>query len=134
MDGIIKNPIIIGLFAGVVTYSYLSWKNNEENSKRKHKKHKKDINLMIPLMVAAIVWFLAYAYFECSPTSQTQQDQNIKQSINTSGTLPIPIPPTPGYKFIKDVVPESSENRAFSLLTPGVNIPKEIPDVWLDMF
>jgi len=144
MDGIIKNPIIIGLVAGVITYAYLSWQTDKENKKKKHRKDKQEVNLIIPLVVSVIMWFIAYAYFEYTPDQQPQlgnamirqealNNLNVGPFLENTHKVPIPIPPTKGYNFTGDVLPESNDPR-FSLLTTGVNIPKDIPDVWLEMF
>lgn len=39
MDNIIKNPTFIAVVAGVITYTYIVWKNKQ--NKRKSKKQKK---------------------------------------------------------------------------------------------
>lgn len=143
MDGIIKNPIIIGLVAGVITYAYLSWQTETENKKKKHRKNKEEVNLIIPLVVSVIMWFIAYAYFEYKPEPVSAHSippnlnhlNNIDMNnfLGNSSKIPVPIAPTKGYNFTGDVLPEQSDPR-FSLLTTGVNIPKDIPDVWLEMY
>jgi len=136
---IVKNPIIIGIFAGACTYAYLQWDINEKNKKRKHKKgskkDKEEVNLLIPLVVSIIAWFIAYAYFEYKPESNENTDIVIPD-LYTRPRPPLPLPITngPGYKFVKDVVSESSEPRSFSLLTGGVTVPTKFPDVLLDMY
>jgi hypothetical protein len=40
---IIKNPVIIGLFAGTLTYVYLQYNANEKNEKNEKKLKKKKI-------------------------------------------------------------------------------------------
>ena len=63
---IFKNPIVIGLTAGAITYSYLLMTVNEKNERNEKKKNKEKehVNLFIPLVVTIIAWFIAYAYFE----------------------------------------------------------------------
>lgn len=141
MDGIIKNPIIIGLVTGVITYAYLSWQADKENSKKKNRKNKEEVNLLIPLAVSIIVWFIAYAYFEHTPISinnvptvmNPMANNDMTQFLENTSKVPLPIAPSPGYKYTGDVLPEPTDPR-FSLLTTGVNVPKNIPDVWLEMF
>ena len=148
MDGIIKNPIIIGLVAGVITYAYLSSQTEKENKKKKHRKDKEEVNLLIPLVVSVIMWFIAYAYFEYTPEPIRSNNMQItptnvnnlehldmSQFLGNASKvpLPLPIPPTKGYNFTGDVLDVPADPR-FSLLTTGVNIPKDIPDVWLDMY
>jgi len=142
MDGIIKNPIIIGLVAGVITYAYLTYEADKNNKKKKHRKEKEEVNLLMPLAVAIIFWFISYAYFEYTPESGAGHGSNIQNSIINNDIdqilgkrpTPLPIPPTIGYRFVKDAVDGSSDHNSFSLLTTGVNVPKNIPDVWLEMF
>jgi hypothetical protein len=60
---IVRNPVVIGLFVGTMTYAYLSHSAKDKNKNDKNYKKQK-INLMIPLVMALIGWFIAYAYFE----------------------------------------------------------------------
>ena len=60
---IIKNPVIIGLFFATVTYVYLYRSVNDKKKSKKHHK-KEEINLLIPLIVGLIVWFMSFAYFQ----------------------------------------------------------------------
>jgi hypothetical protein len=133
----VKNPIIIGVFAGACTYAYLQWDINEKNKKKKNKKGSKklEVNLIIPLVVTVIAWFIAYAYFEYKPESDGNTDIIIPDLYTRARPpLPLPIAHQPGYKFVKDVISESSEPRSFSLLTGGVTVPTKFPDVLLDMY
>jgi hypothetical protein len=128
---IIKNPVIIGLVAAVVTYMYMGWSIEEKNKKnKKHKKPQEEVNLMIPLVVGVILWFLAYGYFEFNGVAVTNvpvMNQQIKH--------PVPLAPDVGFRFTKDVIPTSSSDpKEFSLLTGGVTVPTVLPDVMIDMF
>lgn len=134
---IFKNPIVIGLTAGAATYGYLLMTINEKNEKNEKKKGKKkekeSVNLLIPLIVAIIAWFIAYAYFEYNtnqPHNQLIQDINPLQRP----VVPIPYPPSPKYNFVKDVLSESSDPHSFSLITQGVTIPTKLPEVLLEMY
>lgn len=134
---IIKNPVIIGLLAGTITYIYLTWNLNEKNKKRQKKGQKKEeINLMIPLVISIIGWFIAYAYFEYTPDKNTQfpQINLFDKTHNTKIEMPIPVAPQAGYKFIGDAVSDSSDPKSFSLLAGGgVTIPTKLPDVLLEL-
>ena len=132
---IIKNPIIIGLAMGALTYGYLSYtvnEKNEENSKKKKskRKEKESVNLMIPLVVAVITWFIVYAYFEYNTESQINNPQ-IMPTIGES--LPIPLPVSPKHGFIKDVMTDTSDPQPFSLINTGMTVPTKLPDVLLDI-
>jgi len=129
---VIKNPIIIGLFAGTVTYIYLTWNDNDK-SKKKSKKSQKEVNLLIPLVIAVIGWFIAYAYFQYNNEGE-DSDIIIPQIANNRRSLPLPITKTPYYRFVKDEISASSDPKSFSLLTTGVNVPTKLPDVLLEMY
>lgn len=137
---ILKNPIVIGLTAGALTYGYLTMgvnERNEKNSKQKKrgkKTEKESVNLLIPLVVGIIAWFLAYAYFEYSGDNSNTTYGETNNILKKVPPLPLPLPPSPKYNFIKDVVSESSEPRAYTLVTQGVNVPQNIPDVLMDMY
>lgn len=132
---IIKNPIIIGIAMGALTYGYLSYianEKNEENSKKKKnkRKEKESVNLMIPLVVIVIAWFIAYAYFEYSFEDQSNGNK-IMPTIGES--LPIPLPVSPKHGFIRDVISETSDPQPFSLINTGMTVPTKLPDVLLDI-
>jgi len=135
---IVKNPVIIGLLAGTITYVYLTWSLDEKNKKRQKKGQKKEeVNLIIPLVVSIIGWFIAYAYFEYTP-EKTFSNQSVNFLDKTHGArmaMPLPVAPQAGYKFVGDVVSESSDPKSFSLLAGGggVTIPTKLPDVLLEL-
>lgn len=59
---ILKNPIVIGLLAAVLTYLYIWW----EEKKRLEKNPKAKpvpTNIITPLVVGVIGWFVASNYF-----------------------------------------------------------------------
>jgi hypothetical protein len=134
---IVKNPVIIGLLAGTITYAYLTWSLTEKNKKRQKKGQKKEeVNLIIPLVVTIIGWFIAYAYFEHAPEKQPHPSSLnfLEKTHNVRMPMPLPIAPQPGYKFVGDVVSESSDPKSFSLLAGGgISIPTKLPDVLLEL-
>lgn len=127
---IIKNPIIIGFTAGILTYTYLSWDLNEKKKLKKGYKIK-EVNLLIPLVVAIIGWFIAYAYLQYNDEII---DNTVISNIGNRKGLPLPLNKIPSYRFTKDIISESSEPKSFSLLTGGVSVPSKLPDVLLDMY
>lgn len=134
---VIKNPVIIGLLAGTITYAYLSYNIEERNKRRKKKGAKKEsVNLMIPLVITIIAWFIAYAYFEYNP-QQKVEESNIAQELKLKRPfqkLPLPIISPPKYKFTRDVISESSTPQEFTLVNSrGITLPTELPDVLLEM-
>ena len=75
MTDLFKNPVSIGVFAGLLTYFYLVWdKRNEIERAKKNKKYKvnKKVDILIPALVAIVVWFIAYLYF-----NKDSQNKNI---------------------------------------------------------
>lgn len=64
---ILKNPIVLAVFAGTMTYLYFLWESNKKyknlKGSKKHEKIKNSISLFIPIVVGAIVGILAYAFF-----------------------------------------------------------------------
>jgi hypothetical protein len=132
---IIKNPVIIGLLAGVLTYAYLTWSLEEKNKKKQKKGQKKEeINLIIPLVVSVIIWFIAYAYFEYSPERNTVANNFLERGQPIRMAMPLPLAPQAGYKFVGDAVSDSSDPKSFSLLANGgVTIPTKLPDVLLEL-
>ena len=55
---LLKNPLIIGLVLGVVTYLYLMWTNNKKDNK------KKKPGLITPIIVAVLACIIASIYFD----------------------------------------------------------------------
>src|SRR5947207_13426591 len=133
---ILKNPIVLGIFAGTIAYLYLLWDNDKKykNAKDKNEKIKKDINLMIPLIVAVVVCVISYAYFYSA-------DVDKKPSIDLTETLKSgDVKAGTRYKFSDGIVgkndnlefsPESASE--FHLMSKGLNIPnKAVPEVFMD--
>lgn len=127
---ILKNPIIIGLICGIITYGYLYYTAKNDKKKNKLKK----INLLIPLAVTCIGWFIAHAYFGNKKQSILPPLQTtVGGSINPG----LPLPYTVGSNnlpFVNDVISSNtSDPKSFSLLTNGITVPTKLPDVLLDM-
>jgi|LakMenEpi03Aug12_release.lakeMendotaPanAssembly.Ray.scaffolds.fasta_scaffold66885_6 hypothetical protein len=130
MLDILKNPVIIGLFATAITYGYLLWQLHSEQ-KRRHKKGRKntkkeDVNLLIPAIVGIIIWFIAYGYFEYSNNDLNELNDRIQNNI-TLGEK--------NYKLVKDDLSSGNTIKSFDLITKGINIPKKpLPDVFIETF
>lgn len=141
---IIKNPIVVGLVFSGMSYGYLSYNaniKNEENKNKKNKKGRKEesetVNMLIPLAIFIIVWFITYAYLEYSTDSITTNDSNVLQSIPNMPQfgeyVPMPLSISPKYNFIKDVASDTSDPQSFSIINTGIKIPSKLPDVLLDV-
>ena len=57
MEKILKNPIVIGLVAGVITYLYMYWEEDKKRKKNPKAKHR-PINIVTPGVVSVITWFI----------------------------------------------------------------------------
>jgi len=93
---ILKNPVIFGLLAGAIVYNYMAWNRKKEIEKRlkkgkKIKDEQKYNDIIIPSIVAIIVWFIAFAYFNYKEEMTTQNGihrqpiqpiQSIQSKIN----------------------------------------------------
>jgi flagellar basal body-associated protein FliL len=130
---IIKNPIMIGFIAGMLTYMYIKWKN-EPNMKNKKNKKKREINLLIPLVVFILFWFISYAYFSSSETVEIKSFKK-QAGLNDLDTLN-------KYKLARDTVDikidplkmsETTDPESFNLATSGVYIPNKLPDIFFDI-
>ena len=109
---IIKNPIILAVIGGSVTYYYMQYKIDETNKIRKKKgKKPEELNLLIPLVVTFAIWFLAYMYFNSekqpipnsiilAPQQQTTVLDNARQQVIQK---PMQIPMVQNYRYTKDV-------------------------------
>lgn len=120
---IIRNPIVLAVLAGALTYLYLMWTAD----KKKDPKSKKDISLLTPLIVSVIVFVLAYGYFNYSSS-------NINQIIPKTEIKNLEsMTPNNKYHFVKDI--SESSPQSFHLLSKGlINIPNNltIPDVFIE--
>lgn len=131
---IIKNPILIGLCVSGAAYGYLSYSANEQNKKNiKKKKIKKEtVDLTIPFVLFVIVWFIAYAYFEYN--TEPSASNGVENIVAPVGDfVPMPVLLSPKYGFIKDVMSDTSDPKSFTLISSGINIPSQLPDVLLDV-
>jgi hypothetical protein len=123
---ILKNPVVLAVLAGILTYLYM-WYSN----RNRKEKDKRDINLMYPLVVAIIVGVVSYLYFNYSNTSTNISAEAVEQIVNDS-TI---VKPTNSYQFAKDITSESPVS--FHLISKGINVPNQIqniPDVFIDVY
>lgn len=134
---VIKNPAIIGIVAGVITYIYLTWRNNVDNKKRPADKQK-EVNLLIPLVVLIIVWFVAYAYFQNENTLGQANGGDLATLVqpseprvmiggNMHNVMPINKIPTA-------VLEQSKPFGNLEHIQNQIHIPDTLPDVMLDMY
>lgn len=136
MLDIIKNPVIIGMTVGILTYLYMTWENDKKY--KKNPKLKKPVNLLIPGVTAIIAWFIAYNYSnQSSPTESTNLSQ-LPPSLPNSGFKLIGDNMQPSTMSIKP--PKSSlslsddSTRSYQLIGKGVNVPNnlKLPDEFIE--
>lgn len=120
MDNIIKNPTLIAVVAGVITFSYLTWKRKQNKKNKKYKKTNNN-DLIITGAVTVLVWFIVYGYlnYNSAPKSENLPEKNV-----------------PTYKLVKEV---SESPKSFTLVNPsgGITMPlagNNMPDVFIDNF
>ena len=116
---IIQNPIIIGLFAGVVVYIYM--KNEKKDQKNKN------INLLIPLVVFIAFVFISHVYFECYDSNE------ISPVVENKPIMP-PMNEIYQSSLIESKnISETSDPASFSLVTNGIQIPNQLPNILFEM-
>lgn len=143
----LKNPIVIGFFAGVATYLYLLWSLPKKTKNSDKKKHKKKINLLIPVVVAILCGFIAYYYFGDNSTPNMAASTAVIGATtpilanniqNQTGIIDFPQQQINSALANFKVSCQMSDDTPaqFHLLSRGVNIPHDlkIPDVFISAF
>ena len=97
---IIKNPVVFAMVGGLCTYLYMQYKLDEKNKIReKRGKKPEELNLLIPLAIAFIIWVISYMYLS-NDIQNTQINKDVK--------FPIPLKVKPSYRIINDVDTKTS--------------------------
>lgn len=145
---IIKNPVIIGVFVGVVVYIYMSWVVDKKNKKNKNKDNKKEetVNLLVPLAAAVITWFIVYSYTEQSieipknaaPPANNMPSTTGAQQSKVGGNVEINSPKNT-FRFIENGITSSSDPKSFSMLPTngGISVPSNLsalPDIMMEIY
>ncbi len=140
MDNIIKNPTFIAVVAGVITYTYITWRKKEaQKEKKKSKKQIKDDKneVVISGIVALVVWFIVYGYLNYG-----NRNQNVNQQVQlpvTNQVVPLAYQQVPTYRIVQDIQPAASP-KSFTMMNQyggGVAFPTNkvpMPDVFVDNF
>ena len=146
MLDIIKNPIVIALFAGTLTYIYMAWSIENKNKKQKDALPK-SVNLVVPLVVTVIVWILAYGYFNIDGNSLF--DEPVVADLNNGVPITNAVPianAMPTYKLtqaggnagnvgnINHAISASESPVSYQLINKGLTIPNnlKLPDVFIE--
>lgn len=125
---VVKNPIMIGLVAGMITYMYIKWRNESMVKKNKNKKKKnKDVNLLIPLSVFILFWFISYAYFSSDSNNKSSESTFVPKKYKLTRDAP-------EIKLNSPVISNTSDPASFNMVSNGVHIPNHLPDIMFEMY
>lgn len=116
MEELLKNPMFIGVSAGAIVYFYLQW---DYKNKAKSGKKQKEVNLLIPLIAAVLFSLISYSYFNSSYCGNYVPDTTVRGIGNK-------------YKFTKHLTSESP--ASFHLISKGINMPNNLPDVFIETY
>ncbi len=137
MIEIIKNPVIIGLTIGILTYIYLRW---EQSKNPLEKNKRKDTNLLIPLGLGVASWFIAHNYFEDYNFTNDQEGSNYVANIIDAG-IPPKIQIESGFgggdaSLVNNINSVKQVQNSYHVLKRGVSVPQsfDMPDVLLENF
>jgi len=76
-----KNPIFLGILAGIIAYLYMYWSKNKSIKDSSDNKEQEDDNnamiFVIPIMIGAVAWFASSMYF-----SQNNMSLDNEQIVN----------------------------------------------------
>lgn len=122
----LKNPIVLGIVATVLTYIYFHWKAEQEHKKNPEAKRKRP-NFLIPGIAGLITWFLASSYFD------QQNPKLIEQSAGYQDPHTAVHPPTPNSNAneVMDSAMSSASNSYHLIGKNKVRLPPT--DVFIDI-
>ena len=89
----LKNPITISIICGILVFIYLWYSLPDDIDDKKDKTNKpsyirklKNINLLIPIISAIIVWFVASCYLSTN-VNNSNQELSKNENTNLSGNF-----------------------------------------------
>ena len=115
---IIKNPVIIGLFFGLLTYLYLvcfhskSTKKYKKNNKIKKKIIYKNPDFFYPIIVFSLTWLITFIFLD----NDNESNEFIEKEFNEEKS----------YELRNDNIEDDS--RSFRMVKTGINIPRNLPN------
>lgn len=144
-----KNPIILSLVAGILTYIIMMWisptivekdKKKDRKNKNKNKNNKSgftETNVLLSVAVSLGVWFLSHMYLKKSGDESDNGSQNNDGIIDTSSVSleNNVIDIKRGLKGAGGVINSLSSDvtRSYNLLGTGLEMPKrKLPSVLID--
>ncbi len=151
MIDIIKNPVIIGLTVGVLVYLYIKWDSSKKEDKHKDKNKRKDSNILIPLFLGTLSWFIANNYYD-NYNNETPLNNNltINNNYEVPGKLNLSDSPLIGgsggvnlmnnvgnkFNMNTNMNPVYNQPSSYHLLKKGITIPNNmtLPDIMIENF
>lgn len=128
---ILKNPVIFGLLAGAIVYNYMAWNRKKEIEKRlkKGKKIKDSMkynDIVIPSIVAIIVWFISFAYFNYKEEQSTNPAQIRVQPNNPTQIHHPQITSIPPIQTLQNSPSDIAHSFTMVNKSSGVTVPPDV--------
>jgi hypothetical protein len=136
---ILKNPVIIGLLAGAIVYNYMAWNRKKEIEKRlkkgkKIKEEQKYNDIIIPSIVAIIVWFISFAYFNYKEEKTSVVNVQTKLPVQSMPVQTIPVQTIPVQTIPVQSMPPINASpsdiaHSFTMInktSTGVTMPPDV--------
>ena len=88
------------------------------------------MNLIIPFFISIVFWFISYAYFSLD----NDENINIIQNSQIGGNIQTNLNNNINVNAIsKKNLSDTSEPHSFNLVSNGVQIPTNLPDILFEM-
>lgn len=134
----LKNPVILAIIAGVLTYAYMWWDNKQKKEKNP-KAVIEEIDYVLPAMVALLTLFITYNLFGFNSSSPTNiTNSNVEQVIEQAkptlqgGTKLIEGNNMPLQTRFSDKLADSFDSNTYHLLGKNtIKLPQT--DVFIDI-
>lgn len=124
--GFLKNPIILGIFAAVLTYLYFLWDVEQKRKQNPESEQPTKIGFVTPGVVGIIVWFITSTYFDNQQTVQ----EAVKPAIEALAVKPALEGGNKTFQLID--TDGSLGNKSVHLLTKN-KIKLPTTDVFIDI-
>lgn len=124
----LKNPIIIAIVVGILTYLYLYW-DNERKYKNNPKIKKESVSFVIPAVVAVITWFITNNLFKKNKVNEITKPLN---EIQSGGIKLLETNPIINKIKISERLTDSFDSNTFHLIGKNaIKLPQT--DVFIDI-
>lgn len=121
------NPIVVGIAFTGLTYASLYY-NERERQKKFPKSKKKKTNVIIPLIVGTIVWFLADCYLETLGSNNSISPSELKQALSEA----LSDKQIPKLVTNANALSDASDNLSYHYIKKGELVMPDL-DVFLDI-